>query len=205
MECLGKQAEPTVTESLHNGCDLVSFSGDKLLGGPQAGIIVGKKTCIERLKNNPMARALRLDKLVLAALEATLRIYLDQDRALLEIPTLRMLSMSPEDLRERTGRFQRELAGLLPQGSVELNVVDEVARAGGGALPMSDIPSCALEITFLRGSAQECSNYLISKREYPVITRIKNERLLCDLRTVLGDEEELELANAINDYFAQLD
>jgi len=205
LESLGNQAEPTVSASLKKGCDLVSFSGDKLLGGPQAGIIVGKREYIKRLRDNPMARALRLDKLSLAALEATLRIYLDKDRALSEIPTLRMLCMPLDELYQLTTRFQQRLTESLPEDAVRLVIKDEIARAGGGSLPMCDIPSYALEISFLKGRAQACSDFLISGRERPVVTRIKNDTILCDVRTLLNEDEMIEVLNAFKEYFQELE
>ena len=205
LECFGDYAEPTVTESLRKGCDLVSFSGDKLLGGPQAGIIVGSRRYIERLKKNPLARALRLDKMTVAALEATLRLYLDKERALREVPTLHMLSLPPEEVHGLALRLQQVLEAAVPQGFAGLSVVEEVARAGGGALPMSDIPSYAVKIGFLKGDAQSCGDYLVSQREIPIIARVKKDALLCDPRTLRNDGEMDEIAAALKGYFESLE
>lgn len=204
LDCFGEYAEPTVAESLKQGCDLVSFSGDKLLGGPQAGIIVGKKAYIDRLKKNPLARALRLDKMTLAALEATLRIYLNESQALRDIPTLNMLSMPVEEVRDRTDKLLEAITDALPSEYVELSVVEEIARAGGGSLPMCDIPSCAVSITFLKGDAQSCEKYLVSHRKIPIIARIKKEAILCDPRTLTTLDEVTEIAEALKEYFEML-
>lgn len=200
LECFGDYAEPTVAESLRQGADLVSFSGDKLLGGPQAGIVVGAKRHIDRLKANPLARAMRLDKLTLAALEATLRLYLDKERAVREIPTLRMLSETAEDVRPRAVALEQAIAAALPEGAVRLEVVPEVSRAGGGALPMCDIPTYAVRVEFLRGDALSCERYLAGERDVPVIGRIRKDALLLDARTVLDADETSEIARALAEY-----
>jgi L-seryl-tRNA(Ser) seleniumtransferase len=203
LESFGDYAEPTVAESLHAGADLVSFSGDKLLGGPQAGIIVGSKDLIDRLKSNPLARALRLDKMTLAALEATLRLYLAPDAAE-RIPTVRMLSEDPEAVRVRAEALRADLADRLPRSCANLQVIPEISRAGGGSLPMCDIPTFALEVEFLQGDAQSCDEYLVRRCATPIVARVKQDRLLCDLRTVLGAEERATIAQGILDYFASL-
>ena len=200
LECFGDYAEPTVAESLRQGADLVSFSGDKLLGGPQAGIVVGAKRHIDRLKANPLARAMRLDKLTLAALEATLRLYLDKERAVREIPTLRMLSETAEDVRPRAVALEQAIVAALPESAVRLEVVPEISRAGGGALPMCDIPTYAVRVEFLRGDALSCERYLAGERDVPVIGRIRKDALLLDARTVLDADEMAEIARALAEY-----
>jgi len=194
---------------LQAGSDLVSFSGDKLLGGPQAGIIVGKKQYVDRLKHSPYARALRLDKLSLAALEATLRLYLDGDKALRAIPTLRMLTMPLEEVRE----LAEHLCSLLDEAFVSLSpdpllakasVVEESAQAGGGSLPTSEIPSYAICVEFLRGSALECERYLVSEWRTPIICRIKKGCLLCDPRTLVSQDEMEEIVEAFKAYLASI-
>lgn len=197
----GSYGEPTVAESLKQGADLVSFSGDKLLGGPQAGIIVGSKRHIDRLKANPLARVLRLDKMTIAALEATLRLYLDEERARREVPTLRMLSETADDLRPRAERLAAALRGALDPQDAAVDVVDEVSRAGGGALPMCDIPTCVVRVAFVRGDVQECERRLICERDVPVIGRIKKDALLLDARTILDEGEEAEIVHALAEYF----
>ena len=204
LDCFGSYAEPAVRESLDAGADIVSFSGDKLLGGPQAGIIVGRRELIDQLKRNPLARALRLDKMTLAALEATLRLYLEPQRALREIPTLRMLATPASELLPRAQALLAALQKALPAGCARLELAEEVSRAGGGALPMCDIPSWAVSIAFERGSALECQRYMTSGRELPVVGRISREQLLLDVRTLLSAEEESEAVAAVAEYFAAL-
>lgn len=204
LEAFGSFAEPTVAESLRAGCHLVSFSGDKLLGGPQAGIVVGAKRFIDRLKKNPYARAMRLDKMTLAALEATLRLYLDPAQALRRIPTLRMLSEEPDSVRERAERLARLISEAVDDGCARIDVVPETARAGGGALPLCDIDSHAVRIAFLRGDAQGCETFLISQRDVPVVGRIKHDGVLLDARTV-AENELPEVAAAVRAYFDGLD
>lgn len=202
LDAFGTYAEPTVRASLEAGADLVSFSGDKLLGGPQAGIIVGRRELIARLKANPLARALRLDKMTLAALEATLRVYLRPERALESIPTLRMLTEDAEQVRERAESLRADLAERLPEGAAELSVVADVSRAGGGALPMCDIPTFALQVRFLAGNAQACGRYLIQECPIPIVARISHDAVLFDART-LTDPDELRLVVAgVATYFA---
>ncbi|WP_297155964.1 L-seryl-tRNA(Sec) selenium transferase [uncultured Ellagibacter sp.] len=201
LTCFGDYAEPTVAESLHAGADLVSFSGDKLLGGPQAGIIVGAKPLIDRLKKNPLARALRLDKMTLAALEATLRLYLNPENARREVPTLRMLTETADEVFIRAKKLAGVLKKALPSGACEISLVEEISRAGGGALPMCDIPTYCVQVQFTRGDALSCDRHLVSERLVPVVGRLKKEMLLFDARTILDDAEMKEIARACAEYF----
>lgn len=146
------EEEPTVAEAFAQGCDLISFSGDKLLGGPQAGIIIGKKLLIDRLKKNPLARALRLDKMTIAALETTLRLYLDPKKAIASIPTLNMLCTNPEEIKNRAQRLKSMLENSSASKVATFQVTRETARAGGGSLPMFDIPSYGVEVSFSSSS-----------------------------------------------------
>jgi L-seryl-tRNA(Ser) seleniumtransferase len=172
--------EPSARESLSAGADLVCFSGDKLLGGPQAGIAVGRAELVERLRRHPLQRALRADKLTLAALEATLALYLDPERAAAEIPVLRMLREPGEAVRARAERLAAATGGA---------VEETVARAGGGALPLAELPSfaCALE--------EELAAALRAG-EPPVIGIVRDGRLLLDCRT-LSDADADEVAAAV--------
>ena len=204
LDCFGTYAEPTVANSLKAGADLVSFSGDKLLGGPQAGIIVGSKELIGRLKENPLARALRLDKMTIAALEATLRLYLVPAQAQQEIPTLRMLSESAACVQKRASQLSQALQETLAATDAQISIVEEISRAGGGALPMCDIPSFAVKVQFERGSAQECEKYLVTHNTVAIVARIKHETLLFDARTILPGEEK-EIAAGMKRYFDHLE
>jgi L-seryl-tRNA(Ser) seleniumtransferase len=172
--------EPTPAESLRAGADLVTFSGDKLLGGPQAGIVVGRADLVERLRRHPLQRALRADKLTLAALEGTLAVALDPERAALEIPVLRMFHEPLERVRERA----EQLAGLVG-GEVE----DTVARVGGGALPLAELPSAACAV------AEKLAERL-RLGEPPVVALVRDGRTLLDCRT-LTDAEVEEVASAV--------
>jgi L-seryl-tRNA(Ser) seleniumtransferase len=172
--------EPTASSSLAAGADLVCFSGDKLLGGPQAGIVVGRADLVERLRRHPLQRALRADKLTLVALEETLALYADPDRARREIPVLRMLDEPVEAVRERAER----LAGLIG-GEVE----ETVARVGGGALPLAELPSAAAAI-------EERLAAPLRLGSPPVVGIVRDGRLLLDARTLTAEEVD-EVARAV--------
>lgn len=205
LDVFGNYAEPAVSESLSAGADLVSFSGDKLLGGPQAGLIVGRAELIDRLKSNPLARVLRLDKMTLAALEATLRLYLNPQVAMERIPTVRMLIEPADDVRQRVEKLHDALVKRIANDVADLSIVPETSRAGGGALPMCDIETYALEIRFLKGSAQACDEFLVRQCPVPIIARVSQEMVLCDGRTILNDDEIEIIADGIAGYFATLD
>ncbi len=177
--------EPTVQEAVAAGLDLVSFSGDKLLGGPQAGIVVGKTELVERLKKNPLNRALRIDKLTLAGLEATLYAY-EAGNALETIPTLRMLTERLAAVRRRARRLLRRLS---PPVAAALGaaLVEGRAQVGGGSLPLVELPTVALAIGTPERSAQQLDQAL-REGEPPVIGRIADDRLLLDCRTVLNSD-----------------
>lgn len=204
LEAFGNYAEPAVAESLAAGADVVSFSGDKLLGGPQAGIIVGRADLIARLKSSPLARVMRLDKMTLAALEATLRLYLQPDRVMEQVPTVRMLTEAAESVKLRAEALMDAVQKHIPEGAASLQVVPETSRAGGGALPMCDIDTFALEVRLSKGSAQECERYLVQECPVPIVARINQETILCDARTILSDEEIEAIASGFASYFESL-
>ncbi len=180
----GLPYEPTIMRSLEDGADLVSFSGDKLLGGPQVGIILGRKDLVEKLGKHPLARALRIDKLTIAALEATLRHYLDPERAFKEIPTLAMLTADPETLRKKASKLAKSLA---EESDFEAEVIEDVSRAGGGALPIEDLPTWAVAVTSPSLSANLIEKGLRAS-DPPVICRIRDDRVILDMRTVSDGE-----------------
>lgn len=184
----GLAHEPTIKRSLQEGADLVCFSGDKLLGGPQGGIVLGKANLVEAMAGHPLARALRLDKFSIAALEMTLRHYLDPERAVREIPTLAMLTADPETLKKRAGILAEKIASKASSLSVE--VISDVSRAGGGALPMADLPTWAVAVTSSNHKAGALEEAL-RKADPPVICRIKDDRVILDVRTVRDDETPL--------------
>ncbi len=175
--------EPTVQEAVAAGLDLVSFSGDKLLGGPQAGIVVGKTELVERLKKNPLNRALRIDKLTLAGLEATLYAY-EAGNALETIPTLRMLTERLAAVRRRARRLLRRLSPSVVT-ALGATLAEGRAQVGGGSLPLVELPTVALAIGTPERSAQQLDKAL-REGEPPVIGRIADDRLLLDCRTVLN-------------------
>ncbi len=184
----GLEHEPMPQESLKQGADIVTFSGDKLLFGPQAGIIVGKKELVEAMKSNPLARALRLDKITIAALEATLRHYLEPDRLVDLLPMLRMVCVGIEELMTRAERIKRQVEMAL--GFEAIKISRHKCEVGGGSLPGVAIESIALELSS-RGVSPEQLSYGLRMCEPPVISRIYNERVLIDLRTVLPEEDSI--------------
>ncbi|HVU79238.1 MAG TPA: L-seryl-tRNA(Sec) selenium transferase [Gaiellaceae bacterium] len=172
--------EPTARASLEGGADLVCFSGDKLLGGPQAGIVVGRADLVEKLRRHPLHRALRIDKLSLAALEGTLLLYLEPERAVAEVPVLRMLHEPAETVRARADRLAAATDG---------EVCESLARVGGGALPLTELPSFAVAVDEeLAGALRD--------HEPPVVGIVRDGRLLLDCRT-LADDEVDEVAAAV--------
>jgi L-seryl-tRNA(Ser) seleniumtransferase len=173
--------EPTVRASLAGGADLVCFSGDKLLGGPQAGIVVGRADLIEKLRRHPLHRALRIDKLSLAALEGTLQLYLDPARATREVPVLRMLHEDAATVRARAERLASTTGG---------EVEETVARVGGGALPLAELPSFACAI-------EESLAAPLRNQDPPVVGIVRDGRLLLDCRT-LADDELADVAAAVS-------
>jgi L-seryl-tRNA(Ser) seleniumtransferase len=172
--------EPTARRALAEGADLVCFSGDKLLGGPQAGIVAGRADLVARLRRHPLHRALRIDKLGLAALEGTLLLYLDPERAHAEVPVLRMLEEEAETIRGRAERLA---------GAVGGEVEETVARVGGGALPLAELASFACAV-------EESLAAPLRASEPPVIGIVRDGRLLLDCRT-LGDDEVDDVVAAI--------
>lgn len=185
----GLVKEPTVQDTVAAGVDIVTFSGDKMLGGPQAGIIVGKKQYVERIKHNPLNRALRIDKMTLAALEATLRFYRDETEAVRAIPTLHMLTMPLNMIVNRARRLKNRLKRL-GDSRLDLVVFDGSSRVGGGSLPLQEIPTKCLGIK-IEGLSANTIERLLRKATPPVIARIEEELIVMDLRTV--QEEEIAM------------
>lgn len=194
----GLQKEPTVGEVLKAGVDVVTFSGDKLLGGPQAGLILGKKDIVERIKKNPMNRALRIDKFTLASLEAVLRIYFDEEKALKEIPTLAMLSLPLDTIGKRARRLQRRIKKLLVK-KCETTLISTNSKVGGGALPEQDLPTKGVSLMPKDRSLNQLENDF-RKLPLPIIGRIENESYVLDMRTV-ADDEIVPLASGILEVF----
>jgi L-seryl-tRNA(Ser) seleniumtransferase len=194
MDRFGLPPEPTVQQTVAAGADVVTFSGDKLLGGPQAGIIVGSRDLLDRMKKNPLTRALRIDKMTVAALEATLREYLDPGKAAQNIPTLRMIGSEGDRLHARAkALFQllEEAAG----GRAEISLESETSAVGGGAMPTADLPSWLVSVKPASMTVVDLAGRL-REGNPAVMGRIKDERLLLDVRTLLKDDDII-LAGAL--------
>ena len=194
----GLAKEPTVQEVVASGVDVVTFSGDKLLGGPQAGIILGKRSYIDKIKKNPMNRALRIDKFTLAALEAILRLYFDEEKVFSTIPTLAMLSQTRETIDRRAKRLLRRISKPLAQ-RCRVMVVDLESRVGGGPLPEQGLQSRAVAFEPIDGTVSQLEKAL-RVAPLPVIGRIEDNRFLLDMRTV-ADKEVVDLARCLCDAF----
>ncbi len=182
----GMVKEPTVQESVKAGADIITFSGDKLLGGPQAGIILGKKEIVDKIKKNPLTRALRIDKLTLAALESTIRIYRNLEEAVELIPTLRMLTLTHDSIKENADRLAM-LLGEIRDLPIHVETVDLSSRAGGGALPLLELPSAGVGVK-IKGISADSIRKGLQKTSPPIIGRIEHDVFIMDLRTVQDDE-----------------
>ena len=186
LEKFGLSHEPTVQEVLKKGADMVCFSGDKLLGGPQAGIIAGKQSYIKAMENHPLMRAFRLDKCTIAALAATFREYLNEEKACENIPVLKMLSRSEEELEAQAREVAWDLSSRNKED--EITVEKSISMLGGGSMPLEEIPSRAVVVKPKRESAEEFVHRLAAL-PVPIIAHIKNNRVILDMRTI--SEEEL--------------
>ncbi|HSV86882.1 MAG TPA: L-seryl-tRNA(Sec) selenium transferase, partial [Levilinea sp.] len=182
----GLAHEPTVQESIAAGVDIVCFSGDKLLGGPQAGILVGRADLIAKMEKHPLARAVRADKLALSALAATLEHYL-KDEAGHEIPVWRMIAQQPEELRSRAEHWR----AILGYGAI----IPALSTVGGGSLPGQTLPTFVLSLPFARPNRALAA---LRSQSPPVIARIEADQVVCDPRTVLPEQEGAFLAAVRN-------
>jgi L-seryl-tRNA(Ser) seleniumtransferase len=184
----GFQGEPVARASIAAGADLVLFSGDKLLGGPQAGLIAGRKEWIQKIDKDPLMRAFRLDKMTLAALETTLRMYLNEERALREVPVLRMLGIPLEELRQRAARLAEQVRGIA--GIVAVETAEDVAYVGGGSLPDQAMKSWVVEVEASSVGDAELARRL--RLGTPaVMARLRDGKLVLDVRTIFESQETL--------------
>jgi len=193
-------AEPTVRHSIEAGVSLMMFSGDKLLGGPQAGIIAGKKDLVQRVRRHPLFRALRVDKLTIAALEVTLNAYLR--RAWNEIPAQRMIRMTAQELQQRAENFLRHMHTLLPSSDAKMEIADGFSLAGGGSTPDQSLPSKVIRVSSQKYAAAKLEQRLRRPANgVSVIARVEEDRVILDLRTVFPEQEPLlatSLASALS-------
>jgi len=188
----GLKKEPTVQESVSAGADIITFSGDKLLGGPQAGIIVGRKELIDNIRKNPITRALRIDKLTLAALESTLRLYRDPEKAVRRIPTLRMLTMPFEEI-EKKAEMLYDLLKTLNDSRISVKLLTLSSRVGGGALPIQELPSRCLSVT-IQGMSANRIEWGMRNHKPPIIGRIEEDAFIMDMRTVQDDDIDVMMS-----------
>ncbi|MCK9268594.1 MAG: L-seryl-tRNA(Sec) selenium transferase, partial [Alkaliphilus sp.] len=179
--------EPTVQESIAAGIDVVTFSGDKLLGGPQAGIIIGKKCYIDKMKKNQLTRAFRIDKLTLVALEATLKLYLDEEKAIKTIPTLRMLTESLDSVNKKAEILYDMI--LSKKLDLEIGIDKDYSEVGGGALPLEELPTYTVTIRPKNISSSQLEDRL-RKYSTPIFTRVNDDKVIIDLRTVKEKQYE---------------
>ncbi|RDJ03922.1 L-seryl-tRNA(Sec) selenium transferase [Rhizobium grahamii] len=188
----GLAREPTVREAVAEGADLVTFSGDKLLGGPQAGFIVGRRELIAEINRNPLKRALRVDKIRIAALEATLKLYRDPDRLAARLPTLRLLTRKQSEIMAQAERLQPKVTSMLRSRGYDVDICGCLSQIGSGALPVDTIPSAALRIAASSGTALEELAALFRTLPRPIIGRIQSGCMLLDLRCLADEQSFLE-------------
>ena len=189
LQAFGLEAEPMVAASVRAGADVVCFSGDKLIGGPQSGLIVGKAEAVARIKKDPLARALRCGKLTIAALEATLKLFLAPEKLNEAHPFYRMLSLSLDELRKRAARIARGLAKVLPP-EVRVAVVESGSQVGSGSAPVETIPTICLSVASSAPGPDELAKALRLGKP-PVFSRIHKEAVLFDFRTIRPDEDAI--------------
>ena len=186
----GIEHEPQVQDSVRAGIDVACFSGDKLIGGPQAGIILGKKEVVDRIRKNQLARALRIGKLTIAGLEATLKLFLRPERLEEDHPVYWMFSRTADEVGRRTRRLIRRLKDRLPEGAAELNLIDGGSQVGSGAVPVETIPTKLLHVRSPHATAEKLSCAL-RRNDPPVFPRVHQDALLLDMRTVLKGEDRI--------------
>jgi L-seryl-tRNA(Ser) seleniumtransferase len=197
LKPFGISDEPVVKDIVNSGVDITTFSGDKLLGGPQGGVIVGKREYIERIQKNPITRAMRIDKLTLAGFEATLMEYIDEEGVVGNIPTLRMLLQKPEEIKGRANRIAKKLKKEIQNARIA--VMADLSRAGGGSLPEVDFPTYVVSIKTDDLSVNEIETRLRAG-DPPIISRIREDSLILDARTV----REIDLAELVKGVKAAL-
>jgi L-seryl-tRNA(Ser) seleniumtransferase len=186
--------EPMVQEVLADGVDLVTFSGDKLLGGPQAGVILGNSTLVDAIRKNQLNRALRIDKLTLLAMEETLRLYRDEEEAIRQIPTLKMICQPYKRMRTKAEKLLK-MIGTAKSANFERHLSEGASKVGGGALPLLVIPTCLVCLVPKRLTAHEMETWLRSY-DPPIIGRVEKEQVLLDVRTI-QDKELKTVAEAV--------
>jgi len=177
--------EPAVQEIVASGADVITFSGDKLLGGPQGGLIVGRQELLEKIRKNPLARALRTDKLTIAAFEATFMEYLDEERAIKSIPVLHMLLQPLKEIQARAKRMEKGLKEVA--GKAEVKVIQDSSKAGGGSLPEAEFPTYAVSVKPSKMTVHALEARLRGSAP-PVIARIREDALILDARTISDGE-----------------
>ncbi|MGD8882859.1 MAG: L-seryl-tRNA(Sec) selenium transferase [Desulfobacterales bacterium] len=182
----GLLKEPTVQESVAAGADVITFSGDKLLGGPQSGIIVGKTEVVDQIKKNPITRALRIDKLTLAALESTLRLYRDEEKAARIIPTLRMIMLPLKEIQKRAQQLADALKNI-GDTRMHIRLIERYSKTGGGALPLMELPSLCIGIQ-IKGISPNALEKRMRSNDPPIIGRIEDDLFVMDPRTIQKDE-----------------
>jgi L-seryl-tRNA(Ser) seleniumtransferase len=183
----GLPKEPVVRESIKEGADLCLFSGDKLLGGPQSGVIVGRKDLLDKIRKNPLTRALRCEKLTFAAMEATLRLFLDEEKLKKEHPVLNLLTKDLKTIEKEAKEVKKALAELK---DLEVEIIDTFSLVGGGSLATAKLPSKALAIRSKKYSAERLAE-ILRRQPIPIFGRVENERYLLDFRTIRQDEVKI--------------
>lgn len=184
---IGCPEEPSIQKAVATGVDITTFSGDKLLGGPQAGLVVGKREYIEAMEKNHLTRVVRIDKMTLAALEATLRVYLDEENPTEKVPVLQMLTASAKELETKAIQLADKLKKAV---KADIQVIDTTSEAGGGSLPTLQLPSKAVAVKLPKISPAAAEKKLYES-EPPIFVRIADDRLVLDVRTVLSGEDDI--------------